>query len=338
VLLRAGAVPSTTGVTGSNGTFDLLTRPGDFQAVILPPAKTGLPEARIAAGDGLVIYDPPPPRVALDFAWATFDTSALDLTVRKSDDTAVAGPVRVRLESAAGSLPRAGTLTIDKQFKLTATGFVQRDATSDTRGAVSFADLPRGTYTATLTPLDGSAAITTVAIDLTAPQARVAQNVRLARKITFSGKLQPVSLTAGATLLALDDRADPTGPTPSAIISSAGAYSLALDPGRTYSLVLEAAPAQAVPRSFLRLITAPMKDSTREDLVVPPGLEVSGVVTNASGVPVVGALVEAYCMGLPPACIDARAPDVSNVRPTAEAVSDGSGAYRLLVPDPKIAN
>jgi hypothetical protein len=67
-------------------------------------------------------------------------------------------------------------------------------------------------------------------------------------------------------------------------------------------------------------------------------VSVTGQVTDYGGRGFPGALVEAYCIGSPPSCIDANAPNTDLVRPTAEAISDQNGAYRLVVPDPSIAN
>jgi hypothetical protein len=338
VLLRAGVVPSTTGVVQSNGQFDMRARPGTLAAVIIPPPKSGLPEARLSAGEGLNIYETLPARVSLDFVWAPISTATLDLTVVDSAGMPVKGPVRVRLESAENALPRVGTLTLDKQFELPTRGFVQQTDTSDARGALTFTGLPRAAYTATLTPIDGSAAITTVAVDLSGSMTRVAQTARLGAKVSLTGKLSPAALTAGAKVVALDAAADPAVPPPSAIVDATGTYVLRVDPGRSYSLVMEAVPARTLPRTFLRAIVAPAKDSVREEMTVPTGVPLSGIVTDNGGMPVAGALVEAYCIGRPPSCIDGLAPDTTSVRPTAEAISDGSGAYRLVVPDPKIAN
>jgi hypothetical protein len=138
-------------------------------------------------------------------------------------------------------------------------------------------------------------------------------------------------------VLALDADADPGSAPPASQVDAQGRYTVSLDPGRRYALVLEPLPAHALPRRFLRSIVAPDKDTTRDDLTVPQGLTITGVIDN-DGTPIKGALVEAYCVGLPPACIDTNAPNTSNVRPTAESATDGSGAYRLLVPDPGIAN
>jgi hypothetical protein len=333
-------VPSTTGVALAGGHFDLRARPGNFAAVIIPPPKSGLPEARLPAGSGLLIYDPLPPRVGLDFKWDAIATSTLDLAITDSAGLPVKTPVRVRLQSTEDALPKVGTLTLtlDKAYPFPTGGFVQVDTASDARGAVTIPDLPRTTYTATLSPLDGSAAITTVPINLTGAASRASQTARLANKVSLTGKLLPASLTSGATVVALDAEADPALPPPSAIVDPTGSYVLRIDPGRTYSLVLNAIPSRSLPRTFLRSIIGPTKDFVREDTTVPTGVSVSGLVTDNGGAPVAGALVEAYCIGRPPACIDSQSPDTGVVRPTAEAISDGDGAYRLVVPDPKIAN
>jgi hypothetical protein len=345
VVLQDGIVPSTTGVAQASGQYDLRVRGGDrFAAVVIPPAHSGLPEARLPPGSGLAIYDfPAGPRV-LDFSWDTINTTNLDLTVTDSAGAPVNAAVRVRLASADNAFPRVGTLTLkvqspsqpEQRFDYHPAGYVQEDGLSDARGAISFTNVPRGMYTATLTPVDGSAAITTVPIDLTGP-GRVTLSPRLARKIALSGKLQPARVTAGATVQALDPDADPALPSPTSVVDGAGGYLLHLDPGRSYSLVVQAQPSTGLPRTFLPPIVAPTKDTVQDNITVASGLSVSGQVTGAGG-PVAGALVQAYCLGLPPSCLDLSTHDTTNVVPIAEAVSDDGGAYRLLVPDPATPN
>jgi hypothetical protein len=55
VLLRAGALPSTIGTSGADGGFELRARAASFEAVVLPPPDSGLPEARLPAGELLSI-------------------------------------------------------------------------------------------------------------------------------------------------------------------------------------------------------------------------------------------------------------------------------------------
>lgn len=344
VLLRNGVVPSTTGVVRTGGDFDLRARiSNDLAAAIIPPEKSGLPEAHLPSGSGLALYDPLPPRVGLDFTWAAVSTTTLDLTVASSTGAAVAGEVRVRLASLPDAFPDVGTLTLtltgtpgqmDQHFDYHPQGAVLLDRTSDARGAVTFTDVPRGRYTATLSPLDGSAAITTVPVDLRGAAARIPLTARLAAKIALSGKLLPAATTAGATVLALDSDADPAVPTPSAVVDAGGGYLMHIDPGRSYILMMEAIPGRSLPRTFLGTVPAQVKDSVRETLTIPTGLAISGRVIDASRNPVSGARVEAYCIGRSPSCIDLQAPSTSGVRPAAESISDGNGAYRLLVPDP----
>jgi hypothetical protein len=296
----------------------------------------------VAPGSGLVIYEPAPAAVTLEFAWMDVPTTTLELAVANQVGQRVSGPVRVRLETAEGALPRVGALTMaldGRKYIYPASGVVQTDLTAASGGALPAVRLPRAMYLATITPLDGAGAITTVPIDLSGASERVAQTVRMASKILLTGKLLPVANTAGATLLAIDDDADPAVQTPAAVVDAAGFYKIRLDPGRTYSLILEPAPARALPRIFVRSLVAPDKDTVREDQTVPaPGLPLTGLITDFSGRPFPGALVEAYCIGSPPSCIDANAPNTDLVRPTAEAISDQNGAYRLVVPDPAIAN
>jgi len=352
VLLRNGVVPSTIGVV-SGGEYELRARAGsDFAASIIPPLNAGLPEARLPAGSNLALYEPLPPHVGLDFTWSPISTATLDLSITDSTGAAVTRPVRVRLASVPDAFPDVGILSLtlpgaggqmDQRFDYHPAGSFVRDGTSDARGAITFSNVPRASYTATLSPLDGSAAITTVPIDLRGSAGRVPVTAKLAHKIALSGRLLPATTTAGLTVVALDADADPSLPAPSALVDRAGGYVLDLDPGRSYNLVLEAVPARSLPRTFLSSIVARYKDSVGEDLTVPSGLSISGRVISSritGGVrsPISGARVEAYCIGRMPGCMDLQSPGTSNVRPTAEAISDGDGVYHLLVPDPATPN
>jgi hypothetical protein len=340
VLLRAGALPSTVGLTDAQGGYMLWARSGArFGVTIAPPAGSGLPEAHVADSDGLELDTNIAPVPALSFRYDAIATATLALLVRTADDVAPARPVRLRLETESGALPDVGALTIaGGADPITASGFVRVDATTDAGGLATIPALPRALYRVTLAPTeDGSSdAVTTVPLDL-GPDTPVSRTVKLTRKVMVSGRLGPVTSAAGATVVAIDDGADLGGGIMSRTVGADGRWDLRLDPGRPFRIYLEPQPARGLPRVLLARLVAPDRDQALEDRTVPRGLGASGLVTLDDGTrkaPVAGAVVQVFCIGGPPDCVVATAPATDLSRPLFEAVSGPDGSYRLMLPDP----
>ena len=333
LVLRAGVLPSTLDNADTTGRFDLRARPGSYGAVIVPPPGSGLPEAHIREDAGLTISPPSAGPTTVDFAWRAIATSTLELTVRSPSDGPVGAPVRVRLESVADTLPDVGTLTLNGGAPMTASGLVRAEVVSNAAGVATFPNLPRAPYRAVITPADDLSAITAVTIDLAgATTPSVARTARLLRKVTLSGRLVPATLGVGATVVALDAGIDAAGTSASSAVASDGRYNLALSPGRTYRVFVEPQPVRGLPRVALGTFTAPMADASNGDSRLPTGVPLVGTVTGSDGRPVLGALVQVYCLRASEECLNPALTNADVVRPVSESVTDGDGAYRLVVP------
>src|SRR5262249_3227260 len=126
VLLRAGPLPSTVGLTDARGGYTLWARGSDrFGVTVVPPATSGLPEANVAASDGPVVHPSTGVPLTLDFRFADVATTALALGVRTADDAVPSRPVRVRLEADGAALPEVGTLVIGGDRQVPASGFLR---------------------------------------------------------------------------------------------------------------------------------------------------------------------------------------------------------------------
>jgi hypothetical protein len=324
VLLRAAALPSTVGVSNAQGQFALNARPGDVGALVVPPTGSGLMQAQV--DEGVVMVGPS--GLALDFRWRALPALPLALTVLSTDGTAAVPGVVVRLEAAG--VPDVGELTVAGSTVVLASGLVRVEATTDASGAATFAGLPAATYTVTLIPSEAGGALTITTLELTPGSAGMAHMLRLGRKLDVRGRLVPVDLGAGATVVAVDPTADPARPRPTALADADGMYRLAVDPGRVYRLFIEPAPARGLARIPLGPIAGDA-DVPPSDHRVPPGVTITGVA-SLDGRPMAGALVQAYCLDGSD-CKDRTNKSTEGVRPTAEAVSGADGTFRLVVPD-----
>ena len=70
-----------------------------------------------------------------------------------------------------------------------------------------------------------------------------------------------------------------------------------------------------------------------DDQHIPPGVQVHGHVTYA-GSSVPGAIVQAFCLGLPPDCVDRNNLAAGAPPDFASAVSNSNGDYAIYLPGP----
>jgi hypothetical protein len=113
-----------------------------------------------------------------------------------------------------------------------------------------------------------------------------------------------------------------------------GTYLLALDPNRTYRLVAQPATGQGLP-SYVPLFgfTTGAVNRQLDDHRVPKGVLIQGHVTYA-GSSVPGAIVQAFCLGLPPDCVDRNNLAAGSPPAFASAISNANGDYGIYLPDP----
>jgi hypothetical protein len=334
VLLRAGALPSTLGTSGSDGRFSVRARAGRFSAIILPPDGSALPDAHVdaTATSGIDISDPPAAAPSLSFAWARTGTRSLTARYTSAGGGGAAAGMDVRLDSADGALPNVGTLMVGAAA-LVATGAVHRRGTTDSSGSVAFTNLPAAAYTLTALPAVASGdGLTTSTADLTSAQAPSTVTVTLAPKVTVRGSLS--NAPAGTQVIVLDDQPELARAYPSVALGAGGAFTIALDPSHTFHLLADPPRGQGS-RVQLGQVTTKTAALALPDSPWPNMVTVSGSVVLSDGQTTVpGALVQAFCLGPGPDCLDYSDLASKNPLPLAESLVDATGAYSFSLPDP----
>jgi hypothetical protein len=340
VVLRAGALPSTVDTSDSTGAFSLLARAGRYAASILPAAESLLPEAHVDLGPatGIDLPSSAGGAVALQFAWrADLPTTSLAVRLSTSSGAPAAG-VELKLDSDDGALPDVGTLQAtggpNGPQSMSAAGAVHRSDTTDANGAVSFAGLPRATYRLTaLPPMSSGDGLTAVAIDLTS-NGPAPFTVSLRPKVAVIGRI--TNAPAGTRLIVLDDQpALGRALAPSALAGDGG-FTISLDPLHAYHLIADPPANTNVSRVPLGPIETGTAALAESDRTLPGMLAFSGIIVldPDGATPVAGALVQLFCMGAGPDCIDYSQLGAKDPLPLAQGTSDGYGNFALWVPDP----
>jgi hypothetical protein len=342
IALRAGDLPSTIGTSDAAGAFGLLARPGRFSALIIAPDGAALPDAHVDASDasGLDLPAAVGGALSLAFVWRSDLGSATLAAQFVTSAGAPAAALDVRLESDPEGDPTTwgdvGTLQANGgpggAQSLVAAGSLRRAATTDARGAISFSGLPAGGYRLiALPPVASNDGLTVTAVDVVAGLPTVA--VTLAPKVTVSGRL--LGASPGTRLLILDDQPTLGRSFPAAAVGSDGAYTLNLDPSHAYHLLSDPPAGQMNARVALGPIESGDVALALGDRVLPAMLSVSGRVFAPDGqTPVAGALLQLFCMGAGPDCVDYSQLDAGHPLPLFEATTDALGVFTLFAPDP----
>ncbi|HEX4508563.1 MAG TPA: hypothetical protein VH328_00715, partial [Burkholderiaceae bacterium] len=240
--------------------------------------------------------------------------------------------------------------------KLPTTASVTYSLQTDASGGVTFPAFPAGLYTVTIVPPAAAApgAVTTSSITLTTGV--VTQSIALAQKVMLKGALSPQAGAAGAAVTAIDvgnactgSNACATGAPATGTSTATGAvfsgqagddgtFALAVDPDRTYQIIVQ--PQDAGASTFGRAVlppfricstkTAPCVDTNDGQLgapiPLPAGMQYHGSLQGKGGV-VAGALVQVFCDATSPTCADTT---VS----VAEVTSQGDGSFTVVLPVP----
>ncbi len=338
VRLRAGVLPSTLGSADAEGRFSLRVREGRWEARVLPPAGSGLPEAQVPSSAGIEVAAGASAIEPVQFAYNAIATTQLTVNLLKPEGTAPERAVTAVLESLPGELANVGRWTVPGQPAIAADGFVRLTKESS-NGVVALGAVPRARYRLILSPPDniaGEAATTTVALlDLSAAAATVSRQVTLDRKGRIVGRLLPATVANGLTVRAVDLAEDGVRRTAVlAPVDATGRFELRSDPGRAYRIFVEPPPDRRVPRVALEPVRATAATVTLPDQTLPLPLPVVGA-TVVRGTALPGAVIQIYCRGSAPACVDREAPDITNTLPIDETVSAADGSYRVWIPDPR---
>ncbi|MES1172093.1 MAG: carboxypeptidase-like regulatory domain-containing protein [Bacteroidota bacterium] len=329
--LRAGALPSTVGVSDATGLFSLRARPGTYGATVAPGAALPAMELAVAAAPGVTIANTP---TTMSLRLAALPTARVGLTVTGAGAGAkalieglapVAGAAMVEIAGGGTTTMRAATMR------------VRASLTLGTNGAAQTGALPRGHYRATVFAASAAptaATVTTLAdIDATAGDANGAMT--MAQPVAITGTLQPGSSTRFARVLAIDDDA-PLALAPDAVTpflteaDDTGGFLLRVNPSRLYRLIVEPPPGGAFARVMLPSVPVSGAPVVVPAHALPAALLYGGRVLGPHLEPIAGTLVSAFCVAGSPGCVD-------STRPIAEGVTGGDGAFRLTLPDPGFA-
>jgi hypothetical protein len=242
------------------------------------------------------------------------------------NDTLVGTPVPHVAVAATlrDPIEEAGVLVTDG-ISYPMQGMVSRQGHTDAEGHLRLTGFPaRGKLLVTLAPKEGHTAglsTTRLARDLgqnpmplvMQPPARI-QGV-LAGPIPTD--LQIVAIDEGdATEVARTT------------VGATGAFALDVPRARDYMLWARAQNAANAPSMQIARVRAELDDQAPLSARYPRGSTLSGVIVDARGAPVAGAIVAVRCDHEQPSCIGPAA------RPFAQSVTDPAGRYRILLPDP----
>jgi hypothetical protein len=299
VVLHSGKLPSGTGVSAADGSFSLRAQPGDYAASI---GADGWPEVTVPSFTV-------PSSLDVHYLVSRFTVSAKVLAF---DGSAVSG-ARVTLRSP--SLPGIATVNGSP-----ASGVVKQVLISGADGTLPPLLLPASRYDVLIEPPAGAAD------GVTATTQQLASNdtwtLSLQPRIVLSGTVsnllgEPVS---GARVTAFETAG--LGAAPATTSASDGTWELRVDSGSPMELLVEPPGASNLASARLGLPAG----TTKADAALGPGLRVGGYVVSPSGGKLPSVVVEALCSGC--------GSDV----PLASAISDGTGAYALYLPDPGVGS
>ena len=304
VVLRDGTLPSGPGLSNASGAFTLYAEPGVYT---LSFDADDWPQAALA---NVVV---PGGGTTVAIAYTTARVAVGGSVVADDGVTPVAN---ARVTITSRPLGPVATVRVGIGAAMAAAGRVARVVTTDANGALPAMQLPPGTYDLVIEPprphVDGLTAVTEVLAGADTWTLRLDKPVPLA--VTVDGPdgngVGNVRLTAIETV--------GLGAAPSGVTDGSGHYSFAIDKGAPLALLVE-------PPGDARLAGARVSlaaNAGSATVTLGPGLLVSGVVRSPAGTAQPGVRVEALCWSC------------GSTTPVASAISDGSGTYRIYVPDP----
>jgi hypothetical protein len=324
VAMRAGAVPTTIGVTDLTGAFAVTGQLGGATAIsVTPPAGSGLPRLDLPASAGLIASAGTP----LEIRYAASGTSrTVDTTLTETDGTTPLPGASATF--VARSIAAAGTVTPQGGSAVDAAGELRATAESDGAGAISVA-LPEAVYDLIVRPpAASSAAVHLIAgVDLSAGQPSPSA-LAVAAPATLGGRVVDTAGLEGSVVRAAPRGllASEPGAAGTAIAIADGSYSVAVVGGARYDLTID--PAGSFARAVVADVTAPAPgdDLDLGAASLDPAIAVSGAVV-VSGAPVrSGITVQVFCGD----CTGGAA-----LVPLAESITDADGRFTVALPDPE---
>ena len=321
VQLTVGGAPSTIGTTGGGGAFSLRARAGGpVEVTVTPPDASGLPALQVSGGAAIADDS------ALDIEYdAGLDVRTVSPVLRETDGSTPAAGARVTF--IANPIDGAGTITLDGA-DLSAEGVLVRTAQANGAGVIPDQVVTATRYDVIVEPGPGAPAGEAVhfhELDL-----RTGQDAPASLRLAAPGHLTGTVVdAAGAPVEGARVAAAPTGLLARATAAGGagttgadGSFDLRVAAGGRYQVRVDG------PGSAGRVLLAADESDGALSAALPPTLRLGGELTIAGGNRVEGALIQLQCLTCGPGGGPAT---------VAEAVSDASGAFSMLAPDPGVA-
>lgn len=322
VSLTVDGVPSTVGETDGDGAFSLLARAGDAVVRVSAPALGGLfdlrAELEIEEGDSLFI----------EYAPSEAPVTASPQLTRADGATSAPGAQVIWI---ADEVENAGIVETAREVA-SARGSARRSARADGEGVADALELPRGSYEVIVAPAADEVfadAARALGVDLeNGPPSSLALSVPAeiggATKGTQGG-LEGVKVVASPS----GSLARVAGASATVHTGEGGAFFLPVAGGADYELSLVPPPTARYGRAWLSAAApGPGEDVALGDVELPEAIAVFGELTRSGAGPLPGAHVSLFCVDCD---------SIPAEKPVAEAVSDPTGRFRLLVPDPGVS-
>jgi hypothetical protein len=310
VVLSAGSLPSTVGITNAQGLFSVRAEAGSYGVTV---QADGLPEIH---GPALAVDGGAMLAIALHGARLPVGGKVIG----SDGQTAVAG-ARVWVRSSA-ALPGLATVTLGNQT-VNADGAVRLSLTSGPDGALPPLLLPAADYDVLvdppLGPSDGATQLHFTVAQAATFRLALRQRSELVGTVTDGHAVVP-----GVRVMAIE--AGVTGDAPATMTDMSGSFRLRVDTGVPADLVFDPPRFDDPNRRLLRTHVAIAAGASPGEVALKTGLLFRGTVSPPAGSPLGGALVEAWCLG--PCATDS---------PTGVASTSADGTFTLILPDPGAA-
>jgi hypothetical protein len=304
VVLRAGQLPSGVGITSAAGMFTLRAEQQTYGLSV------GADDWPVATLSGVAV---PPGGVSLGIAYSVARLTVAAKVTRADGTTPVAG---ARVTITAQALGNVANVSIGGAAAVPAAGHVVRQAISDNNGNLPSLLLPAGRYDLIVDPPAGTPeGLTAITKTLTTNDS---WSLALQPRNTLKGTIRDGNGNGvgGVQVTALELAG--LGAAPTTTSGSDGSYSLTVDAGAAMMVIFAPAPAAKLAGKKVSLAAG----STQADVVLPPGLAVTGTVTGPGGGGKGSVIVEVLCYGC------------DSDTPITSTITESDGSYMLYLPDP----